>query len=189
MYCKVRKPYSGAEGRRVKPGEIFFVQTSSKEPKFNGVVISQHRFKDLERLGIVAGVTEKEAAAAMKAAAAGKAEPRSRPPRTPAPAGPDPKAKVDPDPRTKAQAEALKEHRGRTGGRAGKAEQPSLSPEAHQSLPSGLKLRGVRQRGNRSNGSESIEAPTSSPTDTLTGVTPDGGAKTDDSSNPIEDAV
>lgn len=191
MYAKVRKPYSGTEGRRVKPNEVFFVKTTSEEPKFSGVVITQHRFKDLERLGILAEISAKEAKALMKENAEGKSEPRSRPPRTPAPAAPlDPKAKVLPNPRTKAQAEALKEHRpARTGGRAGKAEQPSSSPAAPPLTAGGLKLRGVRQRGSRSNGSESTEAPTSSPEATHTDATPGGGEQTPNSGDDIPDAV
>lgn len=191
MYARVRKPYSGSEGRRVHPDTVFYVQKTSAKPPAGLICISQHRFKDLERLKLVEAVDEAKAKALIKKAQkAGKSEPSSRPPRTPAPAPAlDPKAKVDPSPRTKERRELRKRHPVPNGGPTGATEQPSSLAAALPSVAGSLKLRGVRPRGNRSNGSASTEPPNSSPKATPTDVTLDGGGNTADSSPPIEDAV
>lgn len=180
MLVQVRRAYSGAEGKRVKIGAVFWVAKDSKGKAPDGVLtISWARYQQLSASKIVAPVVGKPAPAQPKA----KVEPRPMA----APAKGKPGAKVEPDSRAEARKAATAntpppKSAARHGGQTGADDASSSSPAAPQTGKSTLKQRGVR-RGQRSDGSPSTTPGASSPGPiSSTPATDDGGATTSTSS-------
>lgn len=179
MLVQVRRAYSGAEGKRVKIGQQFWVVKDSKGKAPEGVpTISWSRYQQLAASRIVETAKGKPAPVQPKT----KVEPRPKP----APAKGQPGAKVEPDSRGAARKAAAANtpatKAGRHGGPTGADGASSSSPAAPQTGTSTLKQRGVR-RGQRSDGSPSTTPGASSPGPTSpTPATGDGGATTSASS-------
>jgi hypothetical protein len=173
MQVVVAKPYSGAEGKRIKRGTRFWVARISSEEAPGGTpTISWNRWMEMKRSGLAV-----EDVGTIPRASK---EDRPTPARTPskAPAGKAEegrKTKVEPNPRNK----TLSDHKAAApGGRPGKTAQPSSSQVGPQTGASTLKQRGNR-RGQRSGG-----LPSTTPGDSSPGLTPstdvtlDGGGTT-----------
>lgn len=183
MLVEVKRAYGGAEGKRVRAGDRFWVLRPGGKKAPEGLQqITQARYQQLLQQRLVA-----------PAEAGAKVEEPSRPrpePRTRRPAAPVPGAKVEPDstapraprPRQAAKAkdpaEKPKSPRPARGGQTGEGAQSSSSPAAPQTGGSTLRQRGTR-RGQTSGGSSSTTPSGSAPGQTSsTPATPNGGAST-----------
>lgn len=180
MLVEVRRAYGGQEGKRLRPGDKFWVvQPGGKAKPSEPVVavISLTRFKQLEQQRLVAKPNGEPDA---------KVEPASRPAQ-PAPrrVRAAPGAKVEPDskPRTDSKAKEPRPAvaaKSRPGGQKDGTGRPSSSsPAAHQTGASTLKQRGTRRGDKPSAGSSSTTHGNSSPGPTSsTPATLDGGGTT-----------
>lgn len=182
MLVEVKRAYGGAEGKRVRVGDRFWVLRPGGKKAPEGVQqITQARYQQLLQQRLVG-----------PAEAGAKVEEPSRPrpePRTRRPAAPVPGAKVEPDstapraprPRQAAKAkdaEKPKSPRPPRGGQTGEGAPSSSSPAAPQTGGSTLKQRGTR-RGQTSGGSSSTTPSGSAPGQTSsTPATPNGGGST-----------
>lgn len=178
MLKVVRRPYGGQEGKRLRPGDLFWVQTGSKKPPKDEkivAVINLARARQLEQQKLIADYDPKA-----------KVEPPSRPaqpsPRR-VPAAPASKVEPDSQPRKESKArvpKAIPPKGSRPGGEtAGQGQPSSSSPAVPQTGSSTLKQRGTRRKGSTSTGSPSTTPGGSSPGQTSsTDATPPGGDNT-----------
>jgi hypothetical protein len=186
MLVQVDRPYGGAEGKRVRVGQRFWVKSpgAGKKPQADLREISHPRYVQLKSMKLVSPVAAGDTGPGARSKV--EREPRNR-------VAPDPRAKVlpdsappkapgaDPKKASKAAAPKSKAAPGsRPGGRStGETGQPSSSQAGRPTKPSTLKQRGVR-RGDRAPGGSPSTTPTASPpgASPSTPATPVGGATT-----------
>lgn len=180
MLIEVKRPYGGAEGKRVRVGARFWVRYPGKKAAPDGVLeITPARYQQLSQQRLVAAVDPDA-----------KVQEPSRPrpePRTRRPAAPVPGAKVEPDsPRGPGARTAAKSAEPKpkrilpvpSGSPTGPGARPSSSPAGPQTGGSTLRQRGTR-RGETSGGSPSTTPSDSAPGPTpSTAPTPGGGDTT-----------
>lgn len=178
MLKRVRRPYGGQEGKRLRPGDLFWVQHGSKKPPKDVVIVATinlARSRQLEAQKLIEDYDPKA-----------KVEPPSRPaqpsPRR-VPAAPASKVEPDSKPRVESKQRVPKvtpPKKSRPGGREdGTDARSSSSPAALPTGSSTLKQRGTRRSGSASAGSPSTTPGGSSPGQTSsTGATPPGGGNT-----------
>lgn len=188
MLIEVKRPYGGAEGKRVKPGTRFWVALpgKGKKPQRDLREITMGRYQQLKgmrlaepvdpRLAAVAAPMDKRDRQPQRGTAptpANKVMPDSQPKAPPAPGGRA--ASKAQSPKT-AASKAARPGGGQPGAEDGLQ---SSSLGGRPTKPSTLKQRGVR-RGDRSDGSPSTTPGDSSPGLTAsTPATPAGGVSTD----------
>lgn len=190
MLVTVTRAYGGAEGKRIKVGQQFWVRKPGTKAGPKGVAeISYTRFQQLKahKLAI-----ESDAPGAPRPVKAPPPKPsRNRelaPTRQPrAKVEPDSKPAATPDPRSSTRENVPKENPPRPRAKAGQTiEDPSSSssPRAPQTGSSTLKQRGTRRRGSESAGSPSTTESSSSPGPmSSTPATGDGGGTPGDSTD------
>lgn len=191
MLIEVVRPYGGAEGKRVKIGRRFWVQTPKTKAPPGVQEITQTRYAALKNMRLVVPVT-------AASAPAPKAKPDRAPGSKPAPApraapAPAPLSKVEPDSKppaapapgarsaAKAQVQKTKASAASRPGGQPSAEggQQSSSQAGRPTKPSTLKQRGVRRGDSPPSGLPSTtpgDSPPGQPSST--DATPAGGGTT-----------